>query len=386
MSTPTLATERADWIKHGVITSSTPYYLTHIAYCRVGTCSVPAGTVDLGDGGKFHLCCACTNTCSSSGQKQCSGNGVQTCSDSNNDGCLEWSNAIECGTGKICQDGNCVTICTPKTCSSLGYNCGTASNGCSGTLSCGTCPAGQTCTANKCVPNCTPKTCSSLGYNCGTASDGCSGTLSCGSCASGYTCTSNKCVATCTNECTTSDAKQCSGNGVQTCGNYDSDSCLEWSTVTNCPTGQTCSSGICVIGCTPKNCTQLGYTCGTASNGCGGTLSCGTCSANQICSNGRCITNNTGTSNVTNPKTCKVNTTCSLTVNGCSNGLAFIRNLVGKPIDLRQMIISGDFPITFFYRSPYTKSFVPTSNGTVGTLMVCFSGMVRVERAEINVI
>ncbi|HEX7507829.1 MAG TPA: AGE family epimerase/isomerase, partial [Polyangia bacterium] len=38
--------------------------------------------------------------------------------------------------------------CTPTTCSALGATCGTPSNGCGGTLSCGTCPTGQTCNAS----------------------------------------------------------------------------------------------------------------------------------------------------------------------------------------------------------------------------------------------
>ncbi|HEX9296626.1 MAG TPA: hypothetical protein VF881_12350, partial [Polyangiaceae bacterium] len=42
--------------------------------------------------------------------------------------------------------------CTPTTCSALGKNCGSVSDGCGGTLNCGTCPSGQTCSAsNQCV-------------------------------------------------------------------------------------------------------------------------------------------------------------------------------------------------------------------------------------------
>jgi len=42
---------------------------------------------------------------------------------------------------------------------------------------------------------CVPDTCSSLGYECGSHSDGCGGTLNCGTCNSGYTCESGQCVA-----------------------------------------------------------------------------------------------------------------------------------------------------------------------------------------------
>jgi hypothetical protein len=41
--------------------------------------------------------------------------------------------------------------CTPNTCSGLGFNCGSASDACGGTLSCGTCSNGQTCTNNVCT-------------------------------------------------------------------------------------------------------------------------------------------------------------------------------------------------------------------------------------------
>src|SRR5207248_1456961 len=66
-----------------------------------------------------------------------------------------------------------------------------------GYLDCGSCAAGQSCTAHKCAANCTPKTCAQLGAQCGSASDGCGGTLACGSCPSGESCgaggVTNKC-------------------------------------------------------------------------------------------------------------------------------------------------------------------------------------------------
>ncbi len=49
-----------------------------------------------------------------------------------------------------------MTTCTPKTCASLGYNCGTASDGCGGTLSCGGCGGGQTCSSNHCTSTALP--------------------------------------------------------------------------------------------------------------------------------------------------------------------------------------------------------------------------------------
>jgi hypothetical protein len=46
--------------------------------------------------------------------------------------------------------------CQPKTCASLGDNCGAVADGCGGTLSCGTCGSGQTCQANVCTSSSTP--------------------------------------------------------------------------------------------------------------------------------------------------------------------------------------------------------------------------------------
>ena len=43
--------------------------------------------------------------------------------------------------------------------------------------------------------SCQPSTCQSLGRECGSASDGCGGTLNCGGCGSGELCSSGMCVA-----------------------------------------------------------------------------------------------------------------------------------------------------------------------------------------------
>lgn len=66
---------------------------------------------------------------------------------------------IRIGVSSLSSSGAIVTIdvpggpCTPTTCAALGATCGTPSNGCGGTLSCGTCGTGQTCSATfQCVP------------------------------------------------------------------------------------------------------------------------------------------------------------------------------------------------------------------------------------------
>src|SRR5262249_1733600 len=113
-----------------------------------------------------------------------------------------------CGTGQTCTSNVCV--CVPETdaafCSRLGANCGsvTAADNCgtSRTVACGPCSAGEVCASDTC---CTPLTkAEACGVqNCGTADDGCGGTVSCGTC-SGAT---PKCASPCL---------QCVGQG-QTC-------------------------------------------------------------------------------------------------------------------------------------------------------------------------
>ena len=85
------------------------------------------------------------------------------------------------------------TGCHPTSCLTLAFDCGTADDGCGGTLDCGTCMPPQWCGGSG-SPNvcgwhlCTPKTCQQLGLDCGAAPDGCGGELSCGTCPVGKTC------------------------------------------------------------------------------------------------------------------------------------------------------------------------------------------------------
>ncbi|MEK6950574.1 MAG: hypothetical protein AABX13_02520 [Nanoarchaeota archaeon] len=52
---------------------------------------------------------------------------------------------------QACNTQDCEAVCTPTTCAVEGKNCGTISDGCGITLSCGTCSGGQTCgTDNTC--------------------------------------------------------------------------------------------------------------------------------------------------------------------------------------------------------------------------------------------
>jgi hypothetical protein len=206
--------------------------------CTPTTCSALAYTCGVaadGCGGVLN-CGSCTNP------QYCGGGGFDKCG----------------GNNGLLPDGG--IPCTPATCSTLGYDCGVAADGCGGVLSCGSCTNPQYCGGagfSKCGGNdgltpdggvaCTPETCTSLAYTCGVAGDGCGGTLSCGSCA---------------------NPQYCGGGGYNKCGGNN---------------GLTADGG---VACTPKTCAQLGYTCGISGDGCGGSLSCGSCTNPQYCGGG----------------------------------------------------------------------------------------------------
>lgn len=114
-------------------------------------------------------------------------------------------------------------ICTPKTCTQLGANCGHIDNGCGKLIDCGSCAHGETCGAvqpNVCGSGeCLPKTCADLGYECGQQGDGCEGIIECGSCASPEFCGGggpNQCGrgANCDNLC--KQQVTCPGSGTTT--------------------------------------------------------------------------------------------------------------------------------------------------------------------------
>src|SRR6202034_1576476 len=92
--------------------------------------------------------------------------------DAEADGCFDAT-----GDGSVHSDG---PSCTPKTCTALGFTCGTQDDGCGNALECGTCAAGKVCNTGQCA--CVPTTCPALGVACGTVDDGCGGALQCGTC------------------------------------------------------------------------------------------------------------------------------------------------------------------------------------------------------------
>ena len=82
--------------------------------------------------------------------------------------------------------------------------------------------------------------------------------------------------------------KTCEDLGYE-CGQAD-DGCGGTLDCGTCPDGKSCQDHRCVEGeCQPKICEDLGYECGKADDGCGGILDCGGCEETQICRDHRCV-------------------------------------------------------------------------------------------------
>ena len=120
----------------------------------------------------------------------------------------------------------------------------------------------------------------------------------------------------------------CYGYGY-TCGTA-SDGCGGAIDCGTCPSGQVCNNHNCYPArCTPFTCQQVGANCETTGDGCGGTIDCGSCPNGQHCNSITCVPDCV-------PATCKAaGLTCgtapdgcggSLNCGGCKNGMRCCKN------------------------------------------------------------
>ena len=224
-------------------------------------------------------------------------------------------------------------VCTPNSCSGLGLQCGTASDGCDSTpLNCGPCPSGDICTNGQCEPSgCTPATTCPANVHCGQWGDGCGGLITCGSCTPPQTCGGGGVNGACGG----SDAGACVPQACPAnikCGPYG-DGCggLVPGGCGTCPPGETCGgggvNGMCGAppqdgsACTPQGC-PANIQCGPWGDGCGGLVpgGCGVCPAGQTCGGGG--VNGMCGGGMCNPLTCSgLGFNCGMTGDGCGNTL-----------------------------------------------------------------
>lgn len=208
---------------------------------------------------------------------------------------------FDLGTCVSAGDPPVAPSCTPKTeaelCPTVDAACGYLADGCGGVVDCGGCSAGNYCDGSSCKPQqCTPATCESLGYNCGSHSDGCNGIArnaqgveGCGTCSGNQVCglggTGLCGSATCT---PISASTACAGKN---CGQV-SNGCGGTYNCGTCTDGQICGGGGANV-CGPGSCTAiskdaacLNKDCGQVGDGCGGAHECGTCAAPASCGGG----------------------------------------------------------------------------------------------------
>jgi hypothetical protein len=66
---------------------------------------------------------------------------------------------------------------------------------------------------------------------------------------------------------------------------------------------------------------------------------------------------------------CKVNESCKCNILDCEGGMAIIKNVQGRPVNILQT-----FPIQFLYSLRESVEFIPESEGMVQVTAICFNG------------
>lgn len=203
--------------------------------------------------------------------------------------------AASTGSGQVPVTNPLTVIagCSPKTCLDITPGtCGAVSDGCGGTLSCG-CNFGQTCggggTPNVCGTAATLSV-SGLAFNPTSVAGGgaTTGTVTLNSTAP----SGGVAVFLSSNTTVVSVPSSVVVAQGQTSASFTATAAAVSTTTTATITAQlagTVTASLTVGGggtCTPTTCAAQGKNCGTISDGCGGSLTCGTCSGAQTCGGG----------------------------------------------------------------------------------------------------
>jgi hypothetical protein len=254
---------------------------------RCGACSQANGCVS------GHCRCAQTSDCP---VNQACDVAAGTCTNS----CVVGGNTLACNTG-------CCDLTASKQCVGGGAGgtlCGTNGGVC---VDCSASAAGHVCqlggvcgctAAKDCPPN---QAC--VNGTCGTA------------CSSGVACNGGCCDGTKCQPGNTASACGATGGACVACSGADAGAACEASGACGCASSSDCTApSTCggggtpnVCGCTPKTCQTAGYQCGSHSDGCGGTLSCGNCNGSGCCTvAGACAAGTASTACGEGGGTCRV--------------------------------------------------------------------------------
>jgi hypothetical protein len=243
-------------------------------------------------------------------------------------GCGECTGGQVCGLNSPGICGGCVRI--PEATQCPANSCGVVSDGCGGTYNCGLCPSGfcggsgpNRCGENMCTALTQSQACAMAmpPKNCGLVADGCGGTVNCGTCTQPDTCGGGGAPNVCGHPMCTPKTLQQACSGLS-CG-WVSDGCGGAINCGTCSNGGVCGGAgpnQCGGQCTPTTCDAAGAECGNIANRCGGLLSCGQCPPGETC--GAAGPNQCGPGQSCTPRTCQAaNATCGLIGDGCGDAI-----------------------------------------------------------------
>lgn len=214
-----------------------------------------------GPGGECPVECALHET-------RCGDDGLQICQE-DSEGCLQWSESVECGEESRCDDGRCVEVCADsceegeRRCDGAGgfQLCHEEADGCHDWTSTVECPDDESCEDGVCESDCTDvcdegeTRCSGAdGFQvCQESAEGCLDWTDSVECEEGLECSGGVCVESCQDQCEPDDKVCVGGPGpdFQVCEQQPS-GCWDWSPIESCEDGQWCESGECVDACSDE--------------------------------------------------------------------------------------------------------------------------------------
>lgn len=221
--------------------------------CQMGECVESSPANNSGE---------CVSTCENGDPPRCNADGqVETCADHDNDGCLNYGDAMDCAEGEICQMGMCNTpMCDGPGCEIGETRCdGDVLQTCQEKAGCPVfaggkpCGEGEVCMDGACVeavscqdeciageklcgPDGIPRACEDAD------GDGCVEYVDKAGCSDTEDCRGGECVAaeTCEDLCSNTE-DICDGSAIMECTDGDGDGCKELNFVEDCATaGQIC--------------------------------------------------------------------------------------------------------------------------------------------------
>jgi hypothetical protein len=91
------------------------------------------------------------------------------------------------------------------------------------------------------------------------------------------------------------DAKICASGEISGCKVCNAEGSSWMDDNSKCLANKICQSGVCVVNCVAKTCAAQGFECGSRSDMCGGSLSCGPCAGGKLCNvSGQCVDSGIG--------------------------------------------------------------------------------------------